>query len=94
MPGDDLPHHHHLLLGELDGGDAERDVRVCRHVGHGGLVTGVGVGPDLAPAAQGDLFELGPVARRVAAEESLAGEGVGAAGPAAATEEGWGPSRS
>jgi hypothetical protein len=67
---------------------AEGDVGVGRPVGQRGLVAGVGVGPDLAPSAQGDLVELLALALGVATEVGLPGEGVGAAGAAAAAEEG------
>src|ERR1700692_2055033 len=86
--GYDLAHHDHLLLGELDGGDAERHVGVGRDVGRGRRVAGVGVRPHLAPTAQGHILELGTFAPGVAAEEGLAGKGVGATGSAPAPEQG------
>src|ERR1700733_12258774 len=73
--GDHLAHDHHLLVGQLHGGDGEGHVGGGGHVGLGGLVAGVGVGPDLAPTAEGRLGELGALALGVPTEIGLPGEG-------------------
>src|SRR5665213_2677245 len=70
---DHLTHHHHLLGRQFDGGDAEGLVGIGGPVGQRRLVTGVGVGPDPAPPAQGNLVELLAVALWITAELGLAG---------------------
>ena len=87
--GGDLPHHHHLLFGELDGGEGEGLIGVGGgHVGSRGLVPGVGVRPDAPGTAELDLFEVTAATLRVATEDTLAGEGVGATRRASASEQG------
>ncbi len=86
--GHHLAHHHHLLGGQLDGGDGEGDVGVGGHVGLGGLVAGVGVRPDPAGAAQLGLGELPALALGVPAEVGLLGEGEVPARGAPAAEQG------